>query len=285
MKIPERYIPLDKSWIIRMGVLDIINGYNDIQVFLGNQNNLGDDLLALKKASEVWHTNKLVEVGESGTLYRLLKFASWKLGLNKKFVVSGTLSQRNITDNPDIIKLSQKELLKLDNNTSQWATASVLLGDKERIKNPSFKLKVTYEAVEHWTNQRKINKSWILRLDQTILHQTEAFISLLNKEHPKFIPEQAEDYCFARVFGYITKEEGEKKWPSLMGHESNRIVEMENIIKCANEGKPISSKDHRVVQAIAMWAEVNNKKIIITYPEVVNKSWSQFWDFMEWATK
>lgn len=285
MKIPERYIPLDKSWIIRMGILDIINSYNDIQVFLNNQNNLGDDLLALKNASEVWNTNKPINVGESGTLYRLLKFASWKLGLNKQFVVSGTLFQRKITDNPDIIQLSQKELLKLDNGTSQWATASVLLGDKERIKNPPFKLKVTYEAVEHWTNQRKINKSWIPRLDQTILHQAETFIGLLNKEHPKFISEQAEDYCFARVFGYIKKEEGEKRWPSLIGHESNRIVEMENIMKCANEGKPISSRDHRVVQAIAMWARVNNKKIKITYPEAVNKSWPQFWDFIKWTIK
>jgi len=41
---------------------------------------------------------------------------------------------------------------------------------------------------------------------------------------------QPEDYCFARVFGYITKTKGENKWPSLKGHESNRISEMEKIV-------------------------------------------------------
>ena len=35
----------------------------------------------------------------------------------------------------------------------------------------------------------------------------------------------------ARAFGFISKEEGEEKWPSLRGHESDRIEEMEKEMK------------------------------------------------------
>ena len=48
------YIPLDKSWIIRMGVLDIIQGYDDITSFLDSQDNLGGDLKALRRVVESW---------------------------------------------------------------------------------------------------------------------------------------------------------------------------------------------------------------------------------------
>ena len=89
-------------------------------------------------------------------MLRILKFASWKLNLNKKFIIRGSLKNRKINNDQNIINLPQKELLKLDNNTSQWATASVLLGDKKRLKKPPFKLKLTYEAVSHWKNKEKI---------------------------------------------------------------------------------------------------------------------------------
>ncbi len=205
--------------------------------------------------------------------------------MNKKIITNGTLSKRSIADNPSIIDLSQKELLKLDNSTSQWATALVLLGDMERIKNPPYKLKLTYEGVEHWNSQRKKKKSWKPKLDQTILNQAKTFLDLLNGKKSSFKPEQAEDYCFARVFGYITKNEGEKRWSSLKGHESNRITEMEEIIKSAVKGHEIFSKDHRAIQAIVMWGIVNKKRVIIKYPKAVNKSWSQFWGFIKWAEK
>lgn len=285
VKIPEKYIPLDKSWIIRMGVLDIIHGYKDIQSFLDKQNNLGEDLLALKRVVKNWSSNTPLEVGESGTLYRLLKFTSWKFNLNKKFIIQGTLTKREVTDDPEIVNYPIAKLLKLDNGTSQWATASILCGNKERMKNPPYKLQLTQEAVDHWNSQRKINKTWIPRLDETILRQTEAFVSLINEHSPNFKPMQSEDYCFARVFEYITKTGGEKRWPSLKGHESNRISEMESIIYRANRGESIDSKDHRVIQAIVMWAKVNSIKIKIKHPDVVNKSWPQFWGFLRWVEK
>lgn len=264
-----------------MGILDIINGYHNIYNFLSVQENLGDDLLALKKISEVWNSDELVDVGESGTLYRLLKFASWKLNLNKKFITQGTLSKRKITDDPKIISLSQTEFLKLDNGTSQWASAAALLGDEERIPNPPFKLKLTYEAVDHWNKQRAKGLGWIPHYDETISAQAEAYLELMKGKSPNFIPQQAEDFCFAYVFGYISAEVGENRWPSLRGHESDRIIEIQTMFKLAEEGKEITSRDHRVVQALAMWGKINKKEVRIIYPEAVNKSWPQFWAFLK----
>lgn len=281
--IEKGYIPLDKSWIIRMGVLDIVNGRSGIIDFLNKQKNLGDDLIALQKAAETWNTHESIDVGESGTLYRFLQFASWKLELNKKFIKSGTLKNRKIIEDPNIVNLSQEELLKLDNNTSQWASASVLSGDSERLTNSPFKLKVTYEAVEHWNKKRKEGKVWEPKYDMTIKNQAETFLKLLQKQKVGFIAEQAEDFCFAYAFGYISLEEGDKKWPSLRTHESDRIEEIERSLKAAKEGKEIYSKDHRVVQAIAMWGTLNSRKMNILYPESVNKSWPQFWDFLAYA--
>jgi len=263
-----------------MGILDMVNGYDNIQKFLSTQENLGDDLLALKRAAENWKTKKNVDVGESGTLYRLLKFVSWKLCLNKIFIKQGTLVNRIICDDSKIINLPQTELLKLDNNTSQWASAAVLLGDKERLENAPFKLRLTYDAVDYWNKQREKGLFWEPRYDETILSQAETYVKMLSGKKIEFVPKQAEDFCFAYVFGYMSTEEGEKKWPALRGHESDRIVEVERTLEAAKEGKDVISKDHRVIQAIAMWGKVNCMKVDIKYPESVNKSWPQFWDFL-----
>lgn len=277
----SKYIPLDKSWIIRMGVLDIVNDYSDISRFLAKQKDLGDDLKALKDVFKAWKTKQPVIVGESGTLYRFLKFTSWKLNLDKKFVISGTLKKRKLVDDPNIINWPQKELLELDNNTSQWASAKVLLGDTKKLSNPPYKLQVTYDAVRHWKSQRKKHLIWLPRYDKTILAQAEAYLDMQKGKKVVFKPEQAEDFCFAYVFGFMSTEKGEKRWPSLRNHESDRIEEVKEVLALAKKNKPIKSKDHRVVQAIAMWAKLNNKKIKIIYSKAVNKSWPQFWNFLK----
>ena len=129
----DKFIPLDKSWLTRVGVLDIINGYTDIEKFIDNQKDTNDDILAIKNASIAWRNNQYINVGESATLYRLLKFASWKFKLNKTFLKEGSLKDRTITDNPNIVNFNQTKLLKLDNETTQWATSAVICGDKERL--------------------------------------------------------------------------------------------------------------------------------------------------------
>jgi len=162
-------------------------------------------------------------------------------------------------------------LLTLDNGTSQWASASIIMGNPERLKSSPFKLQVSYDAIEHWNASRAEGRSWDLRFDETILNQAMAYLRWLSGKDLDFIPEQAEDYCFARAFGIIDAKEGLERWPSLAGHESNRPIEMEEAL----QQEKVTSKDHRVVQAVAML----KRDVEFKYPESVNKSWPQFWRF------
>lgn len=282
----EDYIPLDKSWIIRMGVLDILSGNKDrVKNFLDKQKDLGGDLLALNRVVETWDTDESVDVGESATLFRILQFASWKFNLNKKFITRGTLTERvkNMTEGPEIVKMNLNELLNLPKKTSQWATAAVLCGDMERIPNPSYHLEMAFDAVDYWNIQKKQGKPWEARPDETIQGQAEVFLEMMKDKKAPFVPRQVEDYCFAYTFGCMTREEGKAKWPSIPGHESNRLVEMEEVLNAAKTGEEIDSKDHRVIQAIAMWGLVNNKEVRILNLDAVNKTWPKFWDFLEYA--
>jgi len=282
--INRGYIPLDKSWIIRMGILDLINSKKDISTFLESQSNLGGDLKALKRVVDSWETDKPLDVGESGTIYRFARFYTWKNKLNREIKISDTLINRvkrgAICDNPEIVNWHPEELLKLDNQTSQWATMAYLLGDRRKVENPLFKLKVTYDAVEHWEQHREKGKCWTARADPTILNQAIAFVNYLKTGKIKFSPEQAEDYCFARAFDVLTEEQGRKLYPSLEGHETPRFDEMEKSLIDAEYGK-VKSEDHRVVQAIAMkyfpdgFGRSNFDK-----PDCVNKTWPRFWDFL-----
>jgi len=286
--VKHGYIPLDKSWIIRMGILDLINSKKDISRFLDQQKSLGGDLKALKRVVDLWETDKPLEVGESGTMYRFARFYMWKNSIKRPIITEWTLVERsrNMCQNPEIVNWSPEELLKLDNQTSQWATMAYLLGDRRKVENPPYKLKVTYDAVEHWEQQRKEGKSWEARADPTILAQTSAFLRKLSGKELNFNPEQAEDYCFARAFGIIDAKNGEKMFPSLIGHETNRIKEMEKSIDSYKKGSIIQSNDHRVVQALAMLIQTkvhssqNEVQPGFSNPNCVNKTWPKFWDFL-----
>lgn len=269
--------------MIRVGVLDIVNGYDDITEFLGKQKDLSDDLQALYRAAKDWDSDKPLDVGESATLYRFLKFASWKLGKRKEFILVGTLKEREIFNNPEIIKWTLEKLLALDSGTSQWASASVLLGNEERIGNQPYKLQLTYAAVDHWKERRSSGLCWLPRKDETIYRQAISYIELLKHKKTNFIPMHSEDYCFARVFSLITPEEAKQKWPSLQGHESNRINHMEEVIKAADKKEIITSKDHRAVQAVVMRQKSRHEPLYIHDRNAVNKTWPKFWDFIAYC--
>jgi hypothetical protein len=275
------YIPLDKSWTIRMGVLDLLSGREYyINGILAEHRELSDDLLALERCVHDWNSNRTLDVGESGTLYRFLQFTSWKLNLNKQFIRRGTLRNRPINQNPAIVTYPLAELLTLDNGTSQWASAAVLAGSEEMVPRPPYKLALTYEAVAHWKMRQKQGGRWFLRHDATILRQAVAFLGLRSGKKEPFVPVQAEDYCFARAFEYITSEEGAERWPNLRGHETDRIEEMERSLAEFKAGQQIVSQDHRVVQAIVMLGKVKKKRVRVSYPASVNKSWPQFSRFV-----
>ena len=280
------HVPLDKSWMIRMGILDLRNGMETTINFLEKLSGLSEDLEALCRASRLWKKSDEIDIGESGTLFRFLQFLSWKEKLGKNFVRHGTLKTRKITTDENIVNYSIEQLLTLDNNTSQWASAAVLCGNTEpRPENLPFKLALTYEAVAHWQERHDAGEVWKPRYDETISEQATVFLKLLKGESVVFVPKQAEDYCFARAFWFISAEEGLHRWPSLLGHESNRIEEMEHMINEVKLGNLICSNDHRVVQALAMYAAVCKKNLFFKNPSCVSKSWPQFWDFMKQATQ
>jgi len=301
--IANGYIPLDKPYHIRMGVLDILDGRDDTIQFLRQllpQGKLNGDLKSLYAASVVWRMGlRKIYVGESATLYRFLKFASWKLKAEgkldeyKKFVIDKTLQKREICDDPEIVNLPLEELLEKDHKTSQWASAAVIYdaifgSTLERIQTDKPKLLLTYEAVDHWKERRAKGERWEIRYDDTIATQAEAYLGLLKTGKMAFEPRQAEDYCFARAFGIIKEEEIEDyrvKWESLEGHKSKRVDEMENALQQYQEGEKVYSQDHRVVQAIAMLAEYEGKEAKFMYKDAVKKSWPEFWKFFEDSRK
>jgi hypothetical protein len=275
VEIPPHFIPFDKSWLIRLGVLDLLHDRTQIDNFLEeHQAELSSDLIALQKALVQWRAHQPIDVGESATLYRFLQFAAWSRGEARQFIKHGTLCQRSITDDPRIVKLPLTDLLALDNGTSQWASAAVLAGNTQPPPaSLPFKLDSTYQALAHWQS----GGSWQPRRDITIAAQAQAYLTWRQTGGKiTFTPHQAEDYCFARAFGLITSSEGEKRWPSLHGHESDRIAEMEQALR----ERQVISDDHRVIQAIAMR---RGKLIHFTHPAAVAKSWPQFWDFLDWS--
>ncbi|MBW2982652.1 hypothetical protein KY343_07240 [Candidatus Woesearchaeota archaeon] len=307
--VEQGFIPLDKSWINRMVLLDFINGSGYAVRFLTEHyDELGDDLKSTYRAyTELKQGKKEIHVGESGTLYRFLKFLFYKQRLNLELIPEGTLIERvkNFCDDPDMINWSLEKLLNTKDRTTQWASAAILLGNNEIIQNSEPKIRLSYEAREHWYKRRRQKKYWEEQHDLTILAQAMCYLSLLKEEGTRYTPGHAEDYCFARAFGFITKGEGEIKYPNLRGHESDRIIEMEKQLGNLKSRRLIDSNDHRVVQAISMYYVVNNKAKIkdalskgmnveeairriqgkFSNPCCVSKSWPQFWKFLEYSIR
>ena len=218
-------------------------------------------------------------MGESATLFRFLKFLSWKSNLRKSFKTLGTLTNRIICDDPKIIDWSIKDLLTLDGGTSQWASIAYICGNRDLsgIKVLPNKLSLTVRVCDMF---EKLSNDWEIEMDDTIERQYNCFKQMLDGKEFVWTPIHSEDYCFARAFGVITKEVGLNTWPSLVNHESNRIDEMERcILELRHTGK-IDSKDHRVVQSLSMYSIVNKIHFNVYHRDVVNKSWPEFWDMI-----
>src|SRR6202035_150653 len=97
-------VPLDKSWVIRHGVLDLLEDCPERAIgVLGAVGELSDDLEALRGVLGQWPAGEPLDVGESGTLYRFLRFAAWKRGEDREFVLRGTLPQRPMCNAPAIV--------------------------------------------------------------------------------------------------------------------------------------------------------------------------------------
>ena len=276
----ERLLPLDKSWMIRMGMLDLQANSDQSLVFLRNhRTELGDDLLALLSVLESWKSEAQLDVGESGTLFRFVQYYCWLIGDPREIIRHGTLKNRELYSNPNVVKMNLSELLSLDGGTSQWASAAVLFGvlTLNREETIPYKLQTTVEALGHWRHAQETDEPWLPRVDETIRKQAAAYMDWRRTGKIEFAPEQAEDFLFACTFGLMTPKEGENSWPQLRNHESDRIVEMRRLL----DSDVIDSADHRVVQALAM--RFPQRKITERSKKAVNKTWPQFWAFLRLA--
>jgi len=262
-------LPLSKSWVIRMLFLDMIYGEKSGYQAIGyiqaqDKKYLSDDILAaLDCAQNYIKGNHVYDVRNAGTVCRFLVY----IMQGKKYELRlGEQLQRRIKKWPDNLnKLSVAELLKL--GTSQYASAALLLGAEPTEKlHPKCLL-----AVEARKAYFENGGKWLSRYDEVIVGQLENF--LYKKEIKSPI---AEDYCYLRAFNLITHDEGQKQWPELANHESNRLKVMEEI--CVDFDRQIEAPDdHRVVMAVALRQTSLGLPVRVSNKECVAKSWPQFW--------
>ena len=141
-----KFLPLDKSWYIRLCILSLQDDDYSVIQFLSDKE-LCDDLRYTVNAIKNF-SSKIIDVGESATLLRFLKFYCWKNDIDKKFVVGPMLKKRKICNDKDIVNLPTKKLLELDYGTSQWVSASILMGNNEDINTNNEELKIIDELKE-----------------------------------------------------------------------------------------------------------------------------------------
>ncbi len=222
----------------------------------------------------------------------MFSYLSWKQKANKRFKTSKTLADgRGITLNPEFIdreKWPLEALLDLPEKTTQMASAVLLLDeDPPSIEGINLTehqrhfLELTIRERKYWKERKMKGYRWHFVYDETIERQATAFLNNMRTGEMNFVAKQAEDYCFARAFGVMMPEEGEYRFPTLRGHETNRIREMERSMLLYRTEGVVDSPDHRIVQAIAMLAIVENKDIVIKTDKAVEKTWPQFWRFLE----
>ena len=294
------YTPPDTGWAIRMGYMDVTQGLspqNVINYFNTREktnNDLSDDEKAARTAFSVWNSDGPIDVGESGTLFRLVQFYFWKMGINRKIITHGTLTKRveEMDATSDIIHLPLAERGKFEGGTSQWISASILMNNREILPEVSFYVQKSYDARDYRINQEKLGLPIDYnRPDPTIKTQIEEYIKVLKFRFDYAQPDRLGDcdlYCFLRAFDRITADIGRSIWPQVQKHESNRIEKMESSLLQLHRGEIITSNDHRVVEAIAMLIQSLNPKISIAElrskflnPDCVAKKWPRFWEFME----
>jgi hypothetical protein len=283
-----------------MGILDLTRGYgHNLKDFLNSlpKEKISGDLKALSRVADNWDKrfDQPLDIGESGTIYRFIKMYNWINKIPHDPIVSGTLIERSkneMTNNPEIASWTMDELRKLDHNTTQWATMKYLLSSPEErekstpviykgnrlTRDGDFKLRVTYDSVDHWESQRSQGKNWETRKDPTFIGQLSAFAKALETGEVEYTGEQAEDYCFERAFNLIDESEGRLVYPTVEGHETDRFKEMERVISLVDKGKPIDSKDHRVVQSIVMREIFFRGDYKVIYQDAPNKTWPGFWN-------
>lgn len=296
--IPPNLLPISKSRAIRLLLLGLRDSDDRIIKSLlraPQQAELPDDVGWMLGACRFWRNQDNIHVGESATVLRFLWWLSQVRKELKNFVKVRTLVGRLVTLNPEMLNWSIYDLLdksKVPEGTSQLASAANLCTPWQysRVKtNCPHHLHITYQVLDEWDTYLGTGKLPEAGIDPTIRLQSESFVRVLCGREWQFEMAQQEDLPFAyTMLGDWALAEAKKRWPSLAEHESNRFEEVPRAKTEWINTHVISSKDHRVIQAVAMWALLKGwkpKKILgqIKHPQAIAKSWPAFPQFLTWA--
>ena len=287
------YIPLDKSYIIRMVVLDMTHNKAADSIAFIKKHGLdvcGEDIYSAYETACAWNTGGPIPVGKAGTLLRLSRFASWYHKTPKVFIMDPELENRHPCNDPSIVDWPIERLKNVPGDpTGQWVSAALLIRGPEPVRNPDPKQRLTNESREHWYSRRvKGSKGlmWEPRYDPTILRQAVAFLELLYTGQTEWTGTHSEDFgpakAFERISGkqYITVEQ-ETVWkPKLEKQESDRPLVIRQVLDAVDSHQPIVSNDHRMVYSAIMYGMLNYpgitlEELQIANPRAMNKSWPE----------
>ena len=271
----NKYLPLSKSWAIRMIFLDMIygksTGYKVINHFRKQKkSDLSNDINAAMRCAENYISGEhKYNVGNAGMVYRLLVYVMY--GKKYKLRMGDQLRKRLIkrkereTLPKNLTALPLEKLIKL--GTSQYASASLLLGT-EPVHDLHPKCDLTIEARQvYFANDGE----WISRHDEVIIGQLRHFLYGEKIENPI-----GEDYCYLRAFNIMTHAEGKRRLPELADHESDRLAVMEEICEKGFDRLVNTDDDHRVFMAVVLKQISLGLPIRITHKWCVRKSYPAF---------
>ncbi|MEN9614562.1 MAG: hypothetical protein RLZZ347_869 [Candidatus Parcubacteria bacterium] len=300
--IPPELLPISKSRAIRLLFLGLRDGDDSVIHFISRTYQRGllpDDVVRMLDACRFWNNNQNIQVGESATVLRFLWWLSQAQKSNKNFVREGTLLGRKITLDPEMLNWTIKDLLdpeRVPERTSQLASVATLHNpDRYRTFMVSYPhhLAITYEVLDQWYEYKRFQQKVPLPapgIDATIEAQAKAFLLALRGGGWQFEMLQQEDFPFAYIMtdGDWALREARKRWPSLAEHESNRFTEVAKAKSDWAQRRVIDSADHRVIQAITMFAMLNRYKVkdimrVTRHPKAVAKSWPAFYMFLDWV--
>ena len=262
----QALLPWHKSLIIRFAFLDLIAGIPErsIRWLDDHYDELGDDLRALLRTLKQYLAGENLDVGESDTLrvfwIKFLEHTNEK----RKIITRGTLDNRD----------------PLDQESSKWASADVLLGKRPPAVDPHIAL--TYQARNEWEQATERGEMWPARKDDIITECIEAYAEYKRTGVMELRLNNSEKGCQGVAFGLISWREMRRRWPKSVNHESNRPEAMRIAMRRARLRKvlrwlKIDSDDHRVVMAMAMLGVPYEA---FSNPMCVTKSCPFFWDIL-----
>jgi hypothetical protein len=279
----REFLPLSKSWAIRMIFLDMLygkkTGHKVINYFRKqSKNDLSNDINAAMRCAENYLSGKNVyNVGNAGTVCRFIIYVMF--GKKRKLRMGEQLRERfkkrkELENLPkDLTGLPLTKLMGL--RTSQYASAAILMG-MQPILGLHPKCDLTIEARQaYFANDGK----WIPRYDEVIIGQLRHFLYGEKIKDPI-----AEDYCHLRAFNLMDHAEGKKRWPELAEHESNRLAVMEKICKKGFDGLVNTHNDHGVFMAVVLRQISLGLKVRVTHKRCVRKSYPVFLNWIKQNT-